>query len=634
MKKLLALLLAAMMVLTMTAAVAEGTGAASEKGTIVYGSVTEIGGDFAPDAWWTNNASDKMLRELSNDFGTVQTDRGGALVQNPSAVESIEGVLNKDGTKTYTVKVKKGLVYNNGEAITAKDFIVHDLYAASPLGAAAGVKDTLYLTLVGGKEYHDGTVDHLPGLRLLDDYTLQKTVVKEKVPYFYELAYVAQNPMNIRYWLGENIEVKDDGEGAYFAGTYTPESVAKQMEFARFHAGEDRVTAGPYNLVAFDQSSRQATLTINPNFAGNFEGQKPSIKKLVIVKAEDATWADAMKTGTFNFYDTIADGKSINTAMDMIEAGAPFQTVQFYRAGYGQISFQCDFGPTQFKAVRHAIAKLFDRTEFANPFCQGWGGLVYGPYSSGLWQYQEAEEWLNEKLNTYTYDPDAAVQLLVDDGWVLNEKGEPWTEGIRYKKVTAEEAGSYQHNVKLADGTILMGLIIDWSSSEGNPVSELLNVMLAKGEQTKAAGMQINLVAMTFDELLNYYYRDATQGEKYGVPTYCMYNLGTGFDPRYDYSYNFTSDPQMVKDGYNITRLFDNELDKLSMDMVFGVASDDTEKYMELWKQFVLRWNDQLPEVPLYSNIYVTMYPSWLENYEQDSFWNFQSAILYATVAE
>lgn len=35
----------------------------------------------------------------------------------------------------------------------------------------------------------------------------------------------------------------------------------------------------------------------------------------------------------------------------------------------------------------------------------------------------------------------------------------------------------------LADGTILMPLIIEWSSSENNPVSELLNVMLAQARR-------------------------------------------------------------------------------------------------------------------------------------------------------
>ena len=639
MKKFLALLLAAMMLVSVTAAFAEE--AANQKGTIVYGASTEVGGDFAPGAWYTNNATDKMLRDLSNDYSTVVTDQGGAYVINNTVCESIEGVVNEDGTKTFTIKVKEGLVYNNGEAITIKDFVWPLVFSSSKLMTDVGAKLTGYLTYVGGQEYYDGTAATISGLRILDDYTMSLQIVADKIPYYYDLAYAGVQAFNLKYWLGEGIDVADDGEGCYFTGDYTLESVKKALDYSRFNAGEDRVSAGPYNLVEYDVAAKQATLVINPNYAGNFEGQKPSIQKIVVLRAEDATWADAIKTGGFNFYDTITDGAQINTAMDIMEdtsvkdaLGYGFSYVQFDRAGYGFLHFSCDFGPTQFPAVRHAIAQLLDRNEFANTFCQGWGGVVNSQYGTGLWQYQEAEEWLNENLNTYPYDPEAAVQTLVDDGWVYAEDGSDYVEGVRWKKVTAEEAGTYQYNVTLADGTILMPLKLDWSSSDGNSVSDLLSVMLANGEQTKAAGIEINQQVMTFTELLNYYYRDAIQGDKYGVPTYCLFNLANNFNPAFDQSYEWTQDPDMIAQGYNVSRLMDPVMDELSMKMVYGVDSSDKDTYMDIWKQYELRWNEQLPQVPLYSNVYITMYPDWLENYNQDSFWDFQQAILYATVAE
>ena len=640
MKKFLAVLLAAMMVLSMTAAVAEEA-APAEKGTIVYGASTEIGGDFAPDAWYTNNATDKMLRDLTTDYYTVSTDQGGAYVINQTVTDSIEGVVNEDGTKTFTIKIKEGLTYNNGTPINIYDYMMETLFSCSKLMADVGAKLTGYLKIVGGQEYYDGTASTVAGLRILDDYTMSIQIKSDYVPYFYDMGYAQVAPFSIKYWLGEGIEVKDDGEGCYFAGDFTTESVQKALDYSRFNAGEDRVSAGPYNLVEYDVASKQATLTINPNYAGNFEGQKPAIQKIVVLRAEDATWADAIKTGGFNFYDTITDGAQVNTAMDIMEdesvkeaLGYGFSYAQFDRAGYGFLHFSCDFGPTQFVAVRHAIAHLLDRNEFANTFCQGWGGVVNSQYGTGLWQAQEAEEWLNENLDTYAYDPDKAIQILADDGWVLDENGNEYVEGLRWKEVTPEQAGTYQYNKTLDDGRIIMPLKMDWSSSDGNSVSDLLSVMLANGEQTKAAGVEINQQVMTFTELLNYYYRDATQGDKYGVPTYCLFNLANNFNPQFDQSYEWTQDPDMIAQGYNISRLYDDEIDKLSMDMMYGVDSSDVEKYMEIWKAYELRWNQQLPQVPLYSNVYITMYPDWLENYTQDSFWDFQQAILYATVKE
>ncbi|MBQ3552515.1 MAG: hypothetical protein IJA35_05110, partial [Clostridia bacterium] len=76
----------------------------------------------------------------------------------------------------------------------------------------------------------------------------------------------------------------------------------------------------------------------------------------------------------------------------------------------------------------------------------------------------------------------------------------------------------------------------------------------------------------------------------------------------------------------------DDQLDQLSMDMVYGVESGDYESYLDLWQQYIIRWNELLPELPLYSNVYVTMFPSWLEGYEQGTFWGFEEAILYCSI--
>ena len=631
MKKMLAMLLALCMILSMAPAMAET--AAAEKGTIIYGSTTEIGGDFWYTSYWTNNATDKMIRDMADDMATVVTDQGGALVVNPTVTADLTTEDNEDGSKTYTITINEGLVYNNGKEVKAADFAWDAVFACSKVLEELGGSSTSSEQIVGGAEYYNGEVSYVSGVRLIDDYTFSVTIEAAYLPYFYDLAYASWGAHDINYWLGEGYELKDDGEGCYIAGDFTAEALKDHIETVRFYAGPDRVSAGPYNLISYDKAALQATFTINENYVGNFEGVKPSIEKIVIVKAEDATWADAIKTGAFNFYDTMTDGDAINTAMDIIEEGG-FAYDSFDRPGYGMINFVCDFGPTQFLPVRQAIIKLLDRNEFANTFCQGWGGIVNGPYGTALWQFQEAEEWLSENLNPYTYSPEEAEALLVEDGWIYNADGSEWTEGnVRHKKVTAEEAGTYKHNVTLADGTILMPLIIEWSSSEGNSVSDLLKVMLAESDATKAAGMQINQNVMTFTELLNFYYRDSSQGDQYGVPTYGMFNLANNFTPTYSQAYNFSSDPKYLG-TYNNNFLFDEVLDWLSMEMVYGVESDDVETYMILWQKFIQRWNSLMPQVPLYSNVYVTMYPDWLENYDQDSFWDFSQAIVYATVAE
>ena len=140
MKKLLSMLLAAAMLVSASAmAFAEGT---SEKGTIVYGSSTEIGGDFAPSSWWTNNATDKMIRDLTNDYGVTVTNQGGEYVVNPTIAKNIESVVNPDGSKTFTVTINEGLTYNNGEEIKAADFLWAEVFSCSKVAMDTGAKLT------------------------------------------------------------------------------------------------------------------------------------------------------------------------------------------------------------------------------------------------------------------------------------------------------------------------------------------------------------------------------------------------------------------------------------------------------------------------------------------------------------
>ena len=595
---------------------------------IIYGSSTEISGDLG-NAWWTNNASDKLVRDLINDYDTVIFDQFGQMVMNESTAESIEETSNDDGTITWTVKIKEGLTYNNGEPITAADYVAYALVQLSPATKEAGATVTAD-TIYGGPEYQNGETTVLAGVRLLDEYTYAIQIAADYANYYYAYYYASLAPLYLPMYASAELTVKDDGEGAYLDGG---ELVADEVNASRY-VYADRVSAGPYMVKSLDTGSLTATLEINPNYAGNFEGQKPSIQTIVIVKAEDDTMMDAFKTGEINFLSQLSDGDQINAALDMAETGE-YSYCNYTRNGYGKLMFQCDGGPTQFEAVRQAVAYLLDREEFAVTFTGGYGTVVHGPYSTAQWMYQDSEEFFNDNLNTYSYDPAKAVELLEADGWTLKEDGTAYDgTGIRYKEVTAEEAGDYALNVTLADGRILMPLHIMWASSENNPVSDLLATMLANGKQTSDAGMQIEQVNMSFSELLNWMYRDTSVGDQYGVFTYGMYNLATGFADVYDYAYNFASDPESeyVKMGYNQNYIYDKELDDLSMDMVYKSAPGDDATYLDYFQKFIVRWNKLLPELPLYCNDYHTFFPSWLKDYNESSLWDFQKAIVYASI--
>ena len=170
MKKFLALLLAVVMMLSLAAC----GGEASNDTRLIYGSTTEVSGDIGPGAWWTNNATDKMIRDLINDYQPVVTNQGGEFVINETVCGGVESVANDDGSKTFTVKINEGLVFSNGEPITAANYVAYALIAYSPAAAEAGAKVSAE-QVVGAKEYQAGEADALAGVRLVDEYTYSIT---------------------------------------------------------------------------------------------------------------------------------------------------------------------------------------------------------------------------------------------------------------------------------------------------------------------------------------------------------------------------------------------------------------------------------------------------------------------------
>lgn len=646
-KRILSLLLAVGMITAMAVTLTSCKEKTKAEGQVIIGTGTEANGDWAYSAFTSNpNATDNDVMTLTDDCITVTTNEGGDYVLNDSIVKNYERTTDADGNATYTFEIKKGLKFNNGDPIKAENFLAWTLFTLSAAGKEMGTVTAAYNMISGGADYREGKVDYLEGLRLLDDYKFSTTVLAKGydgnsyLPYYYDLGYAAMRAVNLTYWFGEGWSVKDDGKGAYLTNSngksLTVADIGDTVKEAQF-ATKDRVTAGPYNLVDFDKSANQITLEVNENYAGDFQGQKPGIKKIIIVKTEDDTVIDTIATGGIQIYSGIADGAQVNAAIDLIDNGTIDSSYcQYDRAGFGYFQFACDLGPAQFVEFRQAIAHLLDRTEFAKTFCAGWGGVVHGPYCTAFTMYNDSKDILAEKLNTYSYDPAKAVELLKSAGFVYNKDGSDYVDGsgeLRYKEVTAEQALNYDNFCVKKGDKILMSATLNWASSEGNSVSDLLVTMLANGAATKEAGVEIKQNVMTFPELLNYMYRQDAYGigGDYSVPTYNMFNLATGWSGGvYDFSFEFTTDENYIADGYNSTHCYDEQLDKLSMDMVYGVEPGDYATYLDKWQQFVIRYNEILPRVPLYSNIYVTIYPNSISNYQEGPFWSYDRAILYA----
>ena len=135
-----------------------------------------------------------------------------------------------------------------------------------------------------------------------------------------------------------------------------------------------------------------------------------------------------------------------------------------------------------------------------------------------------------------------------------------------------------------------------------------------------------------------------------------MYNLATGWPSAvYDYSYNWSLDPMYFP--YSANKVFDEYdkafpydlkaekltyeeaveasgdklgMDYLSMAMIFNATTED--EYNHWWMGYIERWNELMPDIPLYSNYYYDVYNAKIENFHTSPFFGQHRAILYANV--
>ncbi len=585
----------------------------SPTGEVKIGNTTELSGDWVP--YWQNNAADLDIYNMISGYGTVELTFDGEYVINKTVVEKHEVTKNDDGSKTHTWTIKDGLTYADGTPITAYDYVSTIMLWSSPaVGENGGDNDYGY-DFKGWGDFSKGKVKEFTGVRLIDNKTFSVTIAAKSLPYYFELALVSTSPTDISFWTDDTVKIKDDGKGAYFSDNFTLENFSARFDAARREI--PRPSTGPYILESYDEASKTAVLKVNKNFIGNFEGQKPLIETVIYKKVNQQTAIEELSTGSVDIISGIADGDEIKAGLDLVDKGG-FVAASYPRAGYGKLMFQADFGPTQFVEVRKAIAHLIDRDDFSKAFTGGFGSVVNGPYGESMWFYQETKAELDKRLNPYPYSLEEALKLLEQAGFTLDEKGNPYTTGIRYKK--------------MSDGT-LMPLIIEWASSEKNAVSDLLVVKLQENPDLEAAGIKINQTVMTFTELLAYMYRDSTQDPKYSIPKYGMYNLATNYTPRYDLSKTYPIDPDMVAQGYNSNYLLDEKLDKLSKEMVL-VDPLDRDGFKVKFVDFVDRWNELLPDIPLYSNIYHDFYNDKIRDYKVNHLKEMVDVLLYAYVTE
>ncbi len=553
----------------------------SGENAVILGSHTELSGAFRNASFGKSSpgAADADIQSLTSGYSTVVTDAGGSFLwAGTDIVRRHEETTNADGTKTFTVELANDLTFSNGDPIRAENYLIQLLVGSSKVMREAGGGEAAGLTLVGYENFNayegEGAPVPFSGVRLLDEYTFSVTVKKEYADYYYALSYGGFTPVSTALY-GGRYALKDDGQGVYLEkGFY--EKAEKNGVSSYTMAGEltrnlGNVSpaafpySGPYFVESYDAATRVATLKRNERYKGDHRGNA-TIDRISYVKIVGETQLDQLKKGRVDVLASVTGGEETKAALALVD-GKAFKETHYDRAGYGKLAFRCDFGPTQFAEVRRAVMHTIDREEFAQTFTGGYGSVVYAPYHAGSATYHAVKERL--KLNRYPYSVQSAKEELEKGGWIYDERGKPYQEGVgvRYKKLSGYEktynnlrfaATDNRYKTVKVDGEYYMPLVINWMGTQPNTVTDQL---ITAWQNNENAGSKIGAyITYTSGDMNSALYGEYAQMPAYGFTRarYGAVNFATGFTgAAYDQSFSWTIDPNKF-DNYSMNYLKDS----------------------------------------------------------------------------
>ena len=200
-----------------------------------------------------------MLVHLFAGLAKWQKNADGTLsVVADCATELPEGVVNEDGTVTYTYTLKDGLKWSDGKAMSAKDFeFAWKRAASAELGADYGYM----FDVIKGFDVEKNCATEEFAVKALDDKTLEVTL-KNAVAYWNELlAFPTYFPVREDVVAKEGWATSPETyvcNGAYTLSAWEHDSVITLTKSATYHDAAN-VTMNELKLYLSDDANNMLT---------------------------------------------------------------------------------------------------------------------------------------------------------------------------------------------------------------------------------------------------------------------------------------------------------------------------------------------------------------------------------------
>ncbi|NLV91112.1 MAG: peptide ABC transporter [Firmicutes bacterium] len=375
MKKIGLLLLAVIFAVSSMAFAAEGP---VQGGTFRYGITTNPRGMFNPIL--NTEVYDRYIVDQVFD-GLIEIDRN--LIPQPCVAKSWE--ISED-SRSITFYLHEGITFHDGAPLTARDVeytyktILHPHYT--------GVRYGDFRVLVGAEAYKNGESDEVPGIEVIDDYTIRFNTEKPHAPLLTSFGYGIM-PAHL---------LADIPVG--------------ELETADFNSHP--IGSGPFVFQEF-KTDQHVILTANDNY---FRG-RPNIDTLVFQKiATDAVpiW---IQQGRVDFVEIAPEQYPEVDAIDFVD-------LYVYEAlSYNYIAFNLRQERMADVRVRQAMTYGFDRDTYVEVIREGFAIKANAPMPQASWAFTD------EGINSYDYNPELARKMLAEAGWKPGRDGILQKDGMR-----------------------------------------------------------------------------------------------------------------------------------------------------------------------------------------------------------
>lgn len=348
---------------------------------------------------------------------------------------------------------------------------------------------------------------------------------------------------------------------------------------------------------------------INKYYKGNHDGVKPTIENIVLTVANNNTIAEDLISGKVDLANKLTWKNALNKLSGQVKYNKLSQT-QYGRRGLTFLSLKNDSGITADFAVRQALAQIVDRNTIIKKSLANKAQSIYGYYGQSQDLSVDEHKYLKTLLDEYPFSIKAAQNLLVEQGWTLDENGETYrlVRGkVRYKQT---ENG-------------LVPLKLTMAITENNPIGEDVYNEISKAFAKIGGEITLNKVEQT--EFFSQYYRQKNR-------EYDIMFLGSNFGKAYDPSITFAANDKLFGE-YNTSAFVNEELSEAALNML-STQPYDFEGYQQKWEYFQVLFVKTLPLIPLFSSDYVDVYNKNLKGYQPDVHYGWAQAIQYASFAE